>query len=224
MRDTISSPVSASNRPYSDSLSFLRTAICRTATLCAADPVKYCSAAPQVSSGTTRRSAWSPVAVLIEVLVGPLAITLATSGWAVNAAISGAESPAAARTSTSPIVSRHRRSEPAYAQRWQPGTADSAATIVVAVCMATSSVTRSRPCRYTSIPARRRSSLLAPNPVRPSSRPALIAAASSSTDVTPRSWLSWRARLGPRPGTLVSSSTPGGIRARRSSSGPIDPV
>ena len=47
------------------------------------------------------------------VFVGPLAITLATSGWAVSAAISGAASCAAARMSTSPIVSRIRRSEPA---------------------------------------------------------------------------------------------------------------
>jgi hypothetical protein len=113
VRDTIRSPVSASNSPYSDSLSFLRTAICRTATLCAADPVKYCSAAPQASSGTTRRSTCSPAEVWMEVLVGPLAMTAATSGRAVNAAISGAESSAAARMSTSPMVSRQRRSEPA---------------------------------------------------------------------------------------------------------------
>ena len=37
-----------------------RTAIWRTATLCAAEPVKYCSAAPQASSGTTRRSTVQP--------------------------------------------------------------------------------------------------------------------------------------------------------------------
>ena len=107
MRETISSPVPASNSPYSDNLSFLRTAICRTATLCAWEPVKYCSAAPQASSGTTRRSACSPAAVRMEVLVGPLTITPATSGWVMKAAISGAESSAAARMSTSPIVSRH---------------------------------------------------------------------------------------------------------------------
>ena len=81
--------------------------------MCAVEPVKYCSAAPQASSGTTRRSTWSPRSVLIEVLVGPLPITAATSGRAVNAAISGAESGAAARMSTSPMVSRIRRSEPA---------------------------------------------------------------------------------------------------------------
>ena len=49
----------------------------------------------------------------MEVLAGPLAITPATSGRAENAAISGAESSAAARMSTSPTVSRQRRSEPA---------------------------------------------------------------------------------------------------------------
>src|SRR5229473_572544 len=90
--------------------------------------------------------------------------------------------------------------------------------MVVAVCSATSSRTRSRPCRYTSMPLAMRSSLLAPNPARPSSLPALIATARSSTDWTPRSWLSCRARFGPRPGTRVSSRTPGGILARSSSS------
>ena len=102
--------VSASNSPYSESFSFCATAIWRTATLCAAEPVKYCSAAPQASSGTTRRSAVRPLAVRTVVFVGPEATT---SCPAANAAISGAESPAAARMSMSPMVSRHRRSEPA---------------------------------------------------------------------------------------------------------------
>ena len=102
--------MSASNRPYSDSFSFCLIAICLIATLCAAEPVKYCSAAPQASSGTTRRSAVRPLAVLTVVLAGPLATT---SRPAANAVISGAESSAAARMSMSPMVSRHRRSEPA---------------------------------------------------------------------------------------------------------------
>ena len=49
----------------------------------------------------------------MEVLAGPLTITPATSGPVLKAAISGAESCAAARMSMSPIVSRQRRSEPA---------------------------------------------------------------------------------------------------------------
>src|SRR5436305_1519281 len=49
--------------------------------------------------------------------------------------------------------------------------------MAVAVRSATSSRTRSRPCRYTSMPLAIRSSLLAPNPASPSRRPALIAAA-----------------------------------------------
>jgi hypothetical protein len=82
-------------------------------TLCACDPVKYCSAAPQLPSGTTRRSAWIPSDVRIEVLASPLAMTSATSGSPRNAAISAAGSAATARMSTSPIVSRIRRSDPA---------------------------------------------------------------------------------------------------------------
>ena len=62
--------VSASNSPYSDSFSFCLIAICLIATLCAAEPVKYCSAAPQASSGTTRRSAVRPLAVRTVVLAG----------------------------------------------------------------------------------------------------------------------------------------------------------
>src|SRR6202035_6131823 len=106
------------------------------------EPVKYWSAAPQVSTGMTRRSTWSPASVLIEVLVGPEAMTSAVSGSAVSAAISGAESSAAASTSTSPTVSRHRRSDPAYWQRRQPGTALTAATTRSAVSAATVSSTR----------------------------------------------------------------------------------
>ena len=70
-----------------------------------------------------------PVLIRTEVLVSPRAITSVTPGSPTIASISGAESLAAARMSTSPIVSRKRRSEPACSQRSQPGTALIAATI-----------------------------------------------------------------------------------------------
>ena len=89
------------------------TAISRVRRLCAFDPVKYCSAAPQASGGITRRSTCSPFVVRTEVLVSPLAITSRTYGSCVNASITGPESSAAARTSMSPMVSRIRRSDPA---------------------------------------------------------------------------------------------------------------
>src|SRR6266700_980316 len=50
-------------------------------------------------------------------------MTSVTPGSSVMARISGPESLAAARTSTSPIVSLNRRSEPACSHRSQPGTA-----------------------------------------------------------------------------------------------------
>ena len=109
----LSAAVPESNRPYSDSFWPRWMAISRSLTLCACDPVKYSSAAPQLPSGTTRRSAWIPSAVRIEVLASPLAITSAASGSSRNAAISAAGSAATARMSTSPMVSRIRRSEPA---------------------------------------------------------------------------------------------------------------
>src|SRR2546428_639850 len=66
----------SSNTPYSLSRSPLRTAISRTRTLCSLLPVKYCSAAPNASGATTRRSTWSPswwriVARVVELLDGP---------------------------------------------------------------------------------------------------------------------------------------------------------
>src|ERR1700691_3050273 len=225
--ETIFSPVTALNRPYSDSLSFFRTAISRTATLCACDPVKYCNAAPQESSGITRRSTCRPAAVRIEVLVGPEAITEAASGMPVSAAINGPESSAAARMSTSPMVSANRRSEPAGAHRWHPETAPITSTTRAAVSSATFSRTRPPAASSSSMPRSSFSSLLLPKPRRPASRPALIASRSSSGEPTWSSRYSSRARFGPSAGILVSWSTPSGICARSPSSSakvPVSPI
>src|SRR5262245_66317694 len=96
--------------------------------LCGLEPVKYCNAAPHASTGTTRRSTWRPAAVRIDVFVGPAAMTSATGGRLANAAINGPESADAARMSTSPMLSRIRRNDAAYAELKQPGAGDRAAT------------------------------------------------------------------------------------------------
>ncbi len=87
----------------------------------------------------------------------------------------------------SPIVSLKRRSEPAWAQRWQPGTSLIAATIRSAVSAATFSVTRCPALTASSMPRLSLSSLLAPNPFRSRSRPSSMAADSSLTELTPSS-------------------------------------
>ncbi|MFD2396233.1 hypothetical protein ACFSVJ_04315 [Prauserella oleivorans] len=88
----------------------------------------------------------------------------ATTGESRRAAMSGPESSAAASTSTSPIVSRNRRSDPAWVHRRQPGAADTAATISSARPSAVSSSTRSPDCRSSRMPCRMFSSVLGPNP------------------------------------------------------------
>ena len=159
-----------------------------------------------------------PSAVRIEVLASPLAITSAASGSSRNADISAGGSAATARMSTSPIVSRIRRSDPAYVHRLHPGTADSLVTSSAARPMAVSIRTRPADLRISSMPRSRFSPDLGPNPGSPSRRPAAIDAASSSTESMPRSVYRLMARLGPSPGTSVSRRTPAGTLARRASS------
>ena len=125
-------------------------------------------------------------------------MTSVTSGSAANAAISGPGSGAAARMSMSPMVSRIRRSDPAYVQRWQPATAEIAATISSARPAATSMSARPSPPRVSSMPWRRFSSVLGPKPRRPASRPSSSAATSSSTEAMPRSWYRTHGLLGAR--------------------------
>ena len=52
----------------------------RSAMLWAFDPVKYCSAAPRLSGGTSRRSAWKPPRSSTLDLVSPRPSTRSTSG------------------------------------------------------------------------------------------------------------------------------------------------
>ena len=122
--------------------------------------------------------------------------------------------------STSPIVSRHRRSEPAYSTR--SAASRRAPTMSVAVLRATLSSTRS--VVMTARPRRMRSSLLGPNPAMFRSLPSLTAASRSLTVAMPSSLLSCMARFGPSPGTRVSSRTPGGTLARCSSTALMVPV
>ena len=66
------------NSPYSFSLKPRASARSRSAMLCAFEPVKYCSAAPRLSGGTSRRSAWKPPESRTLDLVSPCARTRST--------------------------------------------------------------------------------------------------------------------------------------------------
>jgi hypothetical protein len=105
--------VVARNSPYSESFSFFRTAISRTLTLWALEPVKYWSAAPHTGGSTTRRSTWRPLVVRTDDLVSPFARIRSTYRIDVNASMTGTGSSAATNRSMSPTVSADRRNEPA---------------------------------------------------------------------------------------------------------------
>ncbi len=77
------------------------------------DPVKYWRAAPYWSTLTTRRSTCRPEARTTELRVGPLTMTRSMELSEQNSFITFPGSGEVARISTSPIVSRFLRSDPA---------------------------------------------------------------------------------------------------------------
>ena len=226
VRDTISSPVSASNRPYSESFSPWRTAISRIRMLCALEPVKYCSAAPHDSGrhhpqvdlqpaawcGSTSSSSplrddlgdeRQPGERLHERagVVGRDQDVDVADGLAHAAQRPGVRARARSR---SPRTARPRSPRPPPSPR------------------------RSGPARPTAAAARCRGGCSprssAPKPFRPRSRPAWIASASSSTEAMPSSSYSDHGLLRPEAGMAISSRTPAGIFARSSSTAAIFPV
>ncbi len=72
--------VALSNSPYSFSFKPRAMARSRSAMLCAFEPVKYWSAAPRLSAGTSRRSAWKPPRSSTLPLVSPRPRTRSASG------------------------------------------------------------------------------------------------------------------------------------------------
>ena len=93
----------------------MRTAIARSLTLCSFEPVKYCSAAPMLSGGTTRRSIWTSATVMIDDRVSPAPSTCLTIGNLVNVSMTATGWVDATRMSMSPVVSFQRRMLPAGA-------------------------------------------------------------------------------------------------------------
>ena len=214
---TMSSSVSAWNSPYSDSFSFLRTAISRSRMLCALDPVKYWSAAPHTSGGTTRRSTWRPLVVRMEDLVS-------TNELVVKASITGTGSALATSRSMSPMVSTILRNDPAYSHRSTCLRPDRSARSSSARSRAAPSCTRSPDCCRSWMPLMMFSSVLGPNPRTVARRCSWMASRSSSTEEMCSSSYRAMAFFGPSVGIEMSWRTPAGIWARSSSSAGIEPV
>ena len=209
------------NKPYSFSLNPRAIARSRSATLCSLLPVKYWSAAPKRSSGTTRRSTCTPVVVWTLVFVSPLASTFATSSRVRNASISLAGSFADARMSMSPIVSLPRRRLPAYATRSTNGRRPSSATIRSASGIASAMRTRPRELSANAIASVMFAIVFAPMRGSFATAPESIASLSDARSTTPASTHSARAVFGPIPWIPSTSLSPGGTCARSSSSSDI---
>src|SRR3989442_17234 len=129
-------PVFSSKTPYSLTRSFLREAISRTRTLWSLEPVKYCSAAPNASGSTTRRSIWSPSWWSTEAFVSPWATISRTDGSVTNVLITRWGSVEVTRISMSFTVSRMRRRDPATSIRSAPPRAASASVTRAATARA----------------------------------------------------------------------------------------
>ncbi len=209
--------------PYSFTFSPRSRAIARRRMLCAFEPVKYWSAAPNDSGGTTRRSTCTPESITMLAFVPPAPRTRRTSGSFVNAPMILPASAPAARMSMSPIVSRMRRRLPAATAPLTPRSS-SCATIFSTSGSASPSSIRRLLALANSTALRNLSAFFAPMPGTPASFPLRAASANSSTVLMPSfSWTSAAVR-GPTPGISIIRRTPGGTPFIASSSFSILPV
>ena len=188
--------------------------------LCSFEPVKYCSAAPKISAGTTRRSTCSPPARRIDIFVSPRPITPADVGKR------GRSDPSLRRRRTTRPENRDRRS--------CRGRGDSCRRLRVArrsgtfaasardglgdTCRPRPRYIRSPAVSASAMPARIASSVFAPKPLSSRTCCASQAARSSSSVVMFSSLYSTAAFFGPSPGMRSSASTLCGTWACSSSS------
>ena len=214
--ETTSAPSSTRYRPYSESFSPVRTAISRIRTLCCLEPVKYCSAAPHDSAGTTRRSTCSPRGGPDRGLLVPRGDHLGDQrqrGERLHQRLrvgrrrpgcrcrrsSPASAAATRRTRTArsraPATARRRSPRPApWRRRAAPGP---------------------RRRGHSSMPCSRFSAVLGAEPAQVGEPPvARSPAPARPTEAMPSSLYSTIAFFGPSPGIAVIARTPAGILAR----------
>ena len=119
-----------------------RTALSRSATLWALEPVKCWSTLPNWSGSTTLRSIFMPVCVVTRAPASPEDCTDSTSSSSPSVRASAFGSLAVAMMSRSLTESARRRSEPATSTRSLAGCARSAVSTSSAIASARESTTR----------------------------------------------------------------------------------
>ena len=196
-------------RPYSFSFRPRWIARSRRTMLCAFEPVKYWSAAPRLSRGTRRRSAWKPPHRRTLDFVSPCARIRSTSLYPVNTSMSDAGAPAA-RMSRSPQVSQPRRRLPTIEISASGACSRSAATSPAAVSCASAISRRPMNRRCSSRAFRMSASFFPPIPFISRMRPSRAACSSSSSVRMPSSPYSRATVFGPTPCRCSRSSTVGG--------------
>ena len=168
-----------------------------------------------------------PVWVVTRAPASPADWTDSTISISPSVLASAAGSEAVAMMSRSLTESALRRSEPATSTRSDAGCARSAPTICSAIGTARDSRIRGAGPPSSSCSARTRlrfSSAFGPNPRSPRIWPASAAARSASSESTPISSYSRRARFGPKPGRCMTDSSPLGNLARSFTAAGISPV
>jgi hypothetical protein len=182
--------------------------------LCLPDPVKCWSRLPKASSGTILRSTGRPECVTARAPASPEVETLSIPPRPANASTSAAGSLAATTMSRSFTVSARRRALPASSTRSADGWSRRLATSSSPTARAFESSMRAlgRPSAPAASAASTFSSAFVPKPFTSFSWPVSAALRRSSIELTPIwSWSSL-ARLGPRPGMRVTSTSPDGMR------------
>ena len=191
------------------------TASVRSASLCCFDPVRCWSRLPNASGATIRRSTAIPLWVSARAPALPDRLASAISGSSQNALASTAASVAVATRSRSRHVSAMRRALPAISTRSQAGCSRSAAASASAISSPFDRSSRAFgwPSAPAAMAASTPSSAFGPNPLSERICCASAAFLSASSESTPSSSNSLRARFGPSPGTRVTSTSPAGYLA-----------
>ena len=219
-------PSLSSRIPYSDTCSPRLTASVRSASLCCFDPVKCWSRLPYASGGTMRRSTGMPLCVTPRAPATVGAEHSPISGIVLKKVASASGSEAVATMSRSLHVSPQRRALPASSTCSDESCSRSTSIRESATSSAFDSSQRvfASPSSPAASAASTLSCAFGPKPLRSRIAPDSAAFLRSSSDATPSSSNSLRARLGPRPGMRVTSIRPGGYFALSFSADGILPV
>ena len=181
-----SSTSATSNTPYSFIFRSRSMATLRRATLWALLPVKYWSADPNSSGATTRRSTRTPSRRMLALPL-PASMTSSASSQSAKSSTTVWGSSLPTSTSTSPMVSFQRRSDPASSMRSTASWRRNAPTTRSPRGRASPSRSRWLAWRASGMPSRMFCSVFAPKPLTAWISPALAALSRSSRVLMPSS-------------------------------------